>query len=228
YALTQMGRYQDALQNARSVRRMLVRGESVKLGQLETNVGNIYYMLDRYKKALRHYDRAHEILRSVGDDAMLAFVDYSRSNIFTEIDKPDEAQALLETAAAAWERADRSLLAAQALYKAAHLQFLRGNYNSALTSYYQARDRAAKLAGSQIIAWCDLEIAETLLALNAFDDAVASATEARSGFIELDMPYESAKAALTLALAEMGLDRLEQAQNNLLEAREVFARNGNT
>src|SRR5207249_11635738 len=36
------------------------------------------------------------------------------------------------------------------------------------------------------------------------------------------------KAALTLALAQMGLDRLEQAQNNLLEAREEFARNGNT
>ena len=228
YALTQMGRYQDALKIARSTRRALTRGETVKLGQLETNVGNIYYMLDRYNKALKHYNRAHEILRTVGDDALLAFVDYSRSNIFAEMDKPEEAQALLETAAAAWERAGRFLLAAQALYQAAHLQFLRGNYNSALTSYYKARDRVAELGGSQIIAWCDLEIAETLLALNAFDDAAASAASARSLFTELGMPYESAKSALTQALAEIGLEQFDEAQSNLIEAREVFAGNGNT
>lgn len=227
YSLTQMGRYQDALKIAQSARRLLSRGESVKLGQLETNVGNIYYMLDRYKKALKHYDRARKILRAAGDEAMLAFVDYSRSNIFTEMDRADEAQALLETAAAAWERGGRSLLAAQALYQAAHLQFLRGNYNSALTSYYQARDRVAELGGSQIVAWCDLEIAETLLALNALDDAAVSAASARSRFLELGMPYESAKAAMTQAVAAMGLEQFEEAQSNLIEAREAFAANGN-
>ena len=228
YSLTQMGRYKDALNTARAARRLLARGESVNLAQLETNVGNIYYMLDRYKKALTHYDRAHEILRTAGDDVMLAFVDYSRSNILTEIDQPAEAQALLERASAAWDRAGRSLLAAQALYQAAYLQFLRGNYNAALTTYYQARDRVAELGGVQLVAWCDLEIAETLLVLNAFDDAAEAAASARSRFEELGMPYESAKATLVHALAAMGLELFDQAQRDLVEAREVFASSGNT
>lgn len=233
----QMGHYPDALRIAGSARRMLGRRspskpvkpiDSVKLAQLETNVGNVYYMLDRYRHALKHYDRAHEILQATGDEAMLAFVDYSRSNVFTEMDRPDEAQALLERAASAWDRTGRTLLAAQALYNLSYLQFLRGNFGTALTGYYQARERVAELGSTRLVAWCDLEIAEVLLVLNAFDDAAESAASARSRFTELGMPYESAKATLVCALARMGLGQFEQAQDDLTEAREVFRASGNT
>lgn len=227
YALTQMGRYTDALRIARLTRRNLARGDTVKLAQLETNIGNVYYMLDRYKKALKHYDRARELLAGTDDEARLAFVDFSRSNIFTETDRPDEALALLESAADAWERTGRELLASQARFHIAYLQFMRGNYNAALTSYYQSRERLTELGGTQLIAWCDLEIAEILLALNAFDDAVASAASARARFLELGMPYESAKAAMVRSLARMGLEQYEQAERDLMETREVFRASGN-
>ena len=223
----QMGRYAEALVIARSARRSLRRGSPVKLAQLENNVGNVYYMLDRYKQALKHYDRAREIFQTAGDETMLAFVDYSRSNIFTELDRPDEAQALLEGAAAAWERAGRTLLAAQARYNLSYLQFLRGNYNLALSGYYQARDRLAELGSTRLVAWCELEIAEVLLALNAFDDAAESAARARARFTELGMPYESAKATLARALALMGVGEIDQAQLDLMAAREVFRASGN-
>jgi tetratricopeptide (TPR) repeat protein len=228
YALTQMGQYDEALLTARSARRVLARGETLELAKLEMNVGNVYYRLDRYKRALKHYDRADEILRETGDDEMLAFVDFSRSNIFAELDRPDEAQSLLERAAGAWDRSGRALLAAQARFQAAYLQFLRGNYNSALNTYYTARDRVAELGSALLVAWCDLEIAEILLALNAFDDAAASAQSAHSRFEEFAMPYESAKANLVCALAAMGLEQFDQAQSGLIKAREAFASKGNT
>ncbi|MEN3335420.1 MAG: hypothetical protein V7641_4785 [Blastocatellia bacterium] len=227
YAHTQMGQYQEALRVARAARRMLARGEPLKMAQLETNVGTVYYMLDRYKKALKHYDRAHEILSSAGDEATRAYVDFSRSNIFTELDRPDEAQALLERAAVAWEKTGRSLLAAQARFQVAYLEFLRGNYNAALGSYYRARDRVIELGSTPLVAWCDLEIAEILLALNAFDEAAIGAASARSRFSALNMPYEAAKATLVRALAAMGLEQFEQAQGHLAEAREVFQASGN-
>ncbi|HJQ67544.1 MAG TPA: CHAT domain-containing tetratricopeptide repeat protein [Blastocatellia bacterium] len=228
YALTQMGRYDDALAKARAARRRLKPDEKIKLAQLETNVGTVYFRLDAYKRALKHYDAAGEIFEAAGDEAMLAFVNYSRSNIYTEMDRPEEAEAMLKRAAAEWERSGLKLLAAQALYNAAYLDFLRGNYNAALTSYYKARDRVAALGSSLLVAWCDLEIGEILLALNAFDDARASAANARSRFDELGMPYESAKAAWIEALAAMGLDRFEQAKKGLTAAREVFRASGNT
>lgn len=228
YSLTQMGRYQDALATGRAARRMIAPGEPVKLAQLETNLGNVYYMLDRYKQALKHYDRADEMLRAAGDGATLAFVDFSRANIFTELDQPDQAQALLESAAAAWERSGRTLLAATAQFSAAYLQFRRGHYNAALSRYYQARECVASLGGVQLVAWCDLEIAEILLALNAFDDAAEAAASARTRFKELGMPYESARSALVEALAAMGRGQLDRARKHLLEARTVFAANHNT
>ena len=224
----QMGRYPEALRIARSARRMMPRGSLFKLAQLETNVGNVYYMLDRYKLALKHYDKAHNIFKNAGDDTMLAFVDYSRSNIFTEMDRPDEAQRLLERAASAWERSGRDLLAAQALYNLSYLQFLRGNYNTALTGYYQARERLQKLASTRLVAWCDLEIAEVLLVLNAFDEAVESAASAHSRFTQLGMPYESAKSSLVRALARMGLGEFEAAHTDLTQARDAFRASKNT
>ena len=228
YALTQMGRYTDALATGRAARRNLNPEEKIKLAQLETNIGTVYFRLDSYKRALKHYDRAGEIFEAAGDEAMLAFVNYSRSNVFTEMDRPDEAEAMLKRAAAEWERSGLKLLAAQALYNAAYLDFLRGDYSAALTSYYKARDRVSALGSSLLVAWCDLEIGEILLALNAFDDAAASAASARSRFNELGMPYESAKAAWVQALAAMGLERFERAKEDLTQAREVFRASGNT
>jgi tetratricopeptide (TPR) repeat protein len=228
YVLAHMGRYAEALRVARSARRVFTNGDQTQLAQLETNVGNVYYLLDRYPKALRHYDRAREILSTEGGREMLAFVDFSRANIFTETDRPDEALTLLEGAAIAWDRAGRKLLNAQARFHIAYLQFLRGNYNTALAGYYQARDRLNELGSTQLVAWCNLEIAEILLSLNSFDEAAENAASARSQFRELGMPYESARSAVVHALAGMGMGELVDAQRALAAARDLFARDRNT
>jgi tetratricopeptide (TPR) repeat protein len=227
-ALTHAGRYDDALRVARAARRALRAAEPVQLAQLEANVGNVYYLLDRYKKALEHYDKARSILAVSGDETMRALVDGNRSNILTELDRPDEALALLEGAATAFDRAGQALYAAQTRFHMAYLHFLRGNYNTALAGYYEVRDRLGELGSLHLVAWCNLEIAEILLALNAFDDAAESAASARASFTELGMPYESARSALAHALALMGLGRFDEARSDLLGARESFASNRNS
>jgi len=226
-ALTHLGRFTEALRMAQSVRRALAE-EPVHLAQLEANVGNIYYLLDRYKPALQHYDRARVMLETKGDARMRALVDMGRANIFTEMDRPDEALALLADAARALDRVGQSVVALLARQHMAYLQFLRGNYNTALRGYYETRDRLRELGSVHHVAWCDLEIAEILLALNAFDDAAQNAATAHAEFVKLAMPYESARAQLIVALAAMGSGQLDSAQRALLEARVVFAANGNT
>jgi CHAT domain-containing protein len=228
HGLVLMGRYSEALRLANSVRRVFQKGEKTRLAQLENNIGNIYYRLDDYKKALQHYDRAHEMLSATGDQAMLAFVDFSRSNIFTELDRPAEALKLIESAAQAWESEGRALLACQARFHIAYIEFLRGNYNTALASYYRTRDRLIELGATQLVAFCNLDIADVLLALNAFDDAIESASQARSSFSDLGMEYDAAKAALTGAIASIDLRQFDQAQTSLTETREIYARSGNT
>jgi CHAT domain-containing protein len=227
-ALTHVGRYPEALRVARAARRVLARTDPVQLAQLETNVGNIYYMLDRYNKALEHYDLARKALQAGGNSRMLALIDLNRANVYTELDKPDEALNLLTGAARSFDRARQFVLAAQARYHIAYLEFLRGHYNTGLKGYYATRDRLAALGSVHLVAWCDLEIAEILLALNAFDDALQNASSAQARFRELDMPYESARAQMVSALASTGIGRFEQARSDLTEARAVFAANKNT
>ena len=226
-ALTHVGRYAEALRVARSARRVFARTDPVQLAQLETNVGNIYYMLDRYNKALEHYELARKAIQAGGDSRMLALIDLNRANVFTELDRPDEASALLAGAARSFDRARQFVLAEQARYHIAYLEFLRGHYNTGLRGYYATRDRLAALGSVHLVAWCDLEIGEILLALNAFDDALQNASSAQARFKELEMPYEAARAQMVSALAAAGIGRFEQARSDLTEARAVFASNKN-
>ncbi len=227
-ALTHAGRYRDALKAARESRRVLSQGGPVQLAQLELNVGNIYYLLGQYKKALEHYDRAREMLAARGDRKMRALVEFSRANVLTELDRPDEALVLLRDAAKTLDRAGQFVVAAQARFHIAYLQLLRGNYNAALTGYTEAREQLAALGSIHLVAWCDLETAEILLALNAFDEASETARQATSTFVDLAMIYEAAKARMIAALALMGLSQFERAHSELSQARAAFVENRNT
>ena len=221
-ALTELGLYDDALRVARSARRVLGTEGPVELAKLETNIGNIYYRLDRYKQALKRYENAHTLLESAGDADMGAHVDLSISNILSEIDRPDEALRLLEGAAAVWKRSRQSLMESQALSKIAYLNFLRGSYSAALAGYYQAREQLDEMGSTRLVAWCNLEIAEVLLALNAFTDASEAATLAGASFSELRMPYESAQAGVVAGLASMGLGQFDTALSELTRSRAAF------
>ena len=222
-ALTELGLYDDALAVAREARRVLGAAGPVELAKLETNIGNIYYRLDRYKQALKRYERARDLLSSTGDADMRAHVDLSRSNILSEMDRPNEALRLLEDAAAVWKRRRQWVMASQALSKIAYLNFLRGSYGAALAGYYKAREQLDSLGSTRLVAWCNLEIAEVLLALNSFTDAGETAGLARASFSELRMPYESAQAGLIAGLALMGLAQFDAALAELSRSRAIFA-----
>jgi CHAT domain-containing protein len=225
--LIDSGRYQEALRIAKAARRHLASSTPVQLAQLETNIGNIYYRLDRYKQSLAHYDRADHVFALAGDDTQRAFVDFNRANVMTEMDRHAEALDLAERAAAGFQRASRPAFAAEACFHVAYLQFLRGHYNEALAAYQEARDQLSALGSNLRVAWCDEEITEVLLALNAFDDAAESAAAARAEFTKCGMPYEAAQAGVVHALARMGQRQFDAAHRDLAEARRVFAERDN-
>ena len=227
FALTEMGRYDEAMAMARAARRGLRNDSAAHRAQLETNVGIIHYRRDRYKKALAQYELAREIIAAAPDEALAASIDFNRSNVLTDLDRHAEALELLQDSAAALERTGQRLWAAQAGFHVAYLQYKRGNYSSALAGYRQSREQLIALGSEQLVAWCDQEIAEIMLALNAFDDAAESAAAARERFKQLGLPYESALGAVVHALALVGREQFDEAQRDLEEARQVFAEKDN-
>src|SRR5262249_3805240 len=104
--------------------------------------------------------------------------------------------------------------------------FMRGNYGAALVGYHQSRERLAALGSQELVAWCNQEIAEIMLALNAFDDAAESAAAARAQFGQCEMPYEAAQAAVVPALARMGQRQFDEAQQAFIAARRTFDERG--
>src|SRR5438270_873216 len=79
----------------RAARRTLrAHGERKLLAEHETNVGNLYYHLDRHKAALECYDRAHAIFAELGDPTHLAYLDHNRAAVLYELDRLDEARGL--------------------------------------------------------------------------------------------------------------------------------------
>jgi len=228
FALTQMGRYDEALRTARLSRKVLSRQSPIHLAQLETNIGILYYRQDRYSKAIEHYERARKLLGSSGSDTIRAVVNTNLAHALMETDQHGDALKLLEDATGEMERSGQKLWAAQTQFHIGYLQFLRGNYNTALTTHYQAREELTRLGSIELVAWCNHEIAEIFLMLNAFDDAAESAQLARTSFTELNLPYESAQSTVIHALAAMGQHEYAQARNDLMSARKVFARNNNS
>jgi len=228
FALTQMGRFDEALALSRVSRRVLSTRSPIQLAQLETNVGILYYRQDRYAKAVEHYERAREIFASEGDEMMRAVVDTNLSHALLEMDRHDEALRLLEDAAESMDRAGQTLWAAQTRFHMGYVQFLRGDYNAALTTDYRARDEVSRLGSPQLVAWCNHEIAEILLALNSFDDAAESSSQARASFTALGLPYESALAGVVHGLAAMGKQNFDQARTDFEQSRRDFTANKNT
>jgi len=225
--LIYLGRYESALETARTARRVLAGKEPLQYAQLEANIGNIYYRLAKYRRALSHYDRARRLLSAVGDEAMVATVDFNRSNVLLDTDRHQEALELLEAAASKFEEAGRFLQATQTRFNIAYLEFLRGNYNTALDGYYLLRDRLAELGSTEMVAFCNLYLAELLLELNAFEEASESASRARVVFEELEMTADLARSLRAHGLAAMGLEQFDETRTDFLRARSVFADIGN-
>ncbi len=226
-ALMFAGRFSEARQVARQARKVLTRTDAVELAQLEANLGALYYRQDRYKEALRYYNKAQQIIATVKDRAMRALLNFNRATIFLATDRPDEAKLLLESAARDFQRAHQEVKACQARFELAYLDFKRGNYNKALADYYQLRDRLDALGSHELAAFCSQDIAEILLALNAFEDAQENARQARRRFLELGSVYEAAQAATLDGLASARAGNFKHTAKRFREARAAFAQSGN-
>jgi tetratricopeptide (TPR) repeat protein len=127
FCLTQMGRFNEALQLSKASRRVLSQHQTVHLAQLETNVGILYYRQDRYSRSIEHFERARTLLIEVPDLTLKAVVDTNLAHALMEVDRHEEALRLLENSATVLESAGRELWAAQTRFHIGYLQFLRGD-----------------------------------------------------------------------------------------------------
>jgi CHAT domain-containing protein len=226
--LMYLSRYNDALNLVDRARAGL---ESVKdtqyLSNLEVVLGNVYYRLNKYTEALAHYDHAQSMLEHTEHYLVIAAVGLNRAYVLTEMNRFDEAVQSFELTKEHCERHGLRLWAALADRGVAQMNFLRGNYSTALRILEQVRRRHEELDDARRVGLCDMDRAEIYLELNLFDDAAAIASKAFETFERLANRYEAAKCLTFKGIAEFKLLNDKEAETAFISAREMFTKEGN-
>lgn len=228
HSLIYLGRYGQALSLADRARRVFVEAkDDLRLARLDVNLGNLYFRLDRFAEALAMYERGFDMLRSQGDAQDVAVVQRNMAVCELSLSNFDQALAIYREAREFTERNNLPLLVAEADYNIAYLYYLRGEYNRAIELYEAARKNCATIGDAYHRSLCDLDQAEIYLEVNLIDEAGELAARAFTGFQQLGMRYESAKALTFRAIAAGRLAKYDRALEWLKLAQSLFAQEKN-
>ncbi len=219
--------YLDNTSEARSRYRSALRtferlGDKVQAARTRANYANLLHRQDRHVDAARLYKKALNVLEATDDQRSLAVCRYNLANTLVQTFDFDGATRLHLKAEEGFRTLGYDLYANECRYGLAWLQMLQGNYHHALTgladceTYYQ---QAGQHKGAML---CQLDRAETYLALNLFTDARNAARAAERTARKLKLKYEAAKAGLFQAKALLSVGDVPSGKRALQRAGEGF------
>jgi CHAT domain-containing protein/tetratricopeptide (TPR) repeat protein len=227
-ALAMLGRYDEALECGKRARDVLLaEGDTLAAGKIEHNLGNIYFRRDRYQEAEGFYRAARARFAEVDDQNQLLLIDTSLAMTLINQHRFRDAETLCRQALARAEATGQVLAQAAIECDLGCLALLRGRYNQALDLLEQSRRRYAALGLTHESAIADLELANAYLELNLAPEAAALYGKTIPTFVGLNMQAEAAHAFTYKARAHLLLGQLKEAANNLVQARQLYALEGN-
>lgn len=226
--LMYISRYTEALNLGDRARAALQKAKDTHyLPTLEIALGNVYYRLNRYTESLLHYDRAQKALENTENYLSIAAIGLNRAQVFTQMNRFDEAVQCFEMTKQHCERHGMTLWAAIADRGISQMNFLRGNYSTALRILEQVRRKHEELNDPRRVGLCDMDRSEIYLQLNLFEDAAKNASRAHEMFERLGQRYEAAKCLTFRAIAEFKMMNDKDAEEAFLSARDMFVKEGN-
>ncbi len=235
--LAYLGKYDDAAGIGRKALRYYRRiGADEEYAKVLTNLGNLYHRLDENKKALRYYNRAYEVFRTLNHEYALAVVQLNRGNIYSNLNHLYEAARLYRQAASIYRSLNMDLAAAQADYSLATIAFLNGRYSESLSAFEKVGKEFRRLGDRRCLALTKLDRSEVYLHLNLYSQAIDDGLSVANEFGALGMEYEQAKAryfaaagyhafgdeSKVLTLARDALRMFERQQNRVWHVMCLF------
>jgi tetratricopeptide (TPR) repeat protein len=231
FALTNLGRQQEALDLAEKARRgLLAAGQenSRFMAVLDMNVGVACRQAGRFEEALAAYEHGRHLFETLGDPVQMARTDINRAKVLEKLDRFREAGPLLEHARAVLSGHDVALDVARADLNLAHLAFRRGRYREALALYVRAREGFAALDNELETASVDFYRAQVYLALNLFPEAGDLAERGRQAFEAGGMARYAIQATALQAAAARGQGNRARALDLFDQARAALWQRGET
>ena len=227
-SLIYLGDYEKAHAFAAEARAVFeALGDGVRLGRLESNVGNVLYRQDRFADALACYRRAHAALAERGEPTDVGIVLRNIAVCWISLNDFSAALQAYSQARAWCERHAMPRLAAENDYNVAYLHYLRGEYARAIELYRATRAYCERVGDPYHEALCDLDQSEIYLELNLNGEGEHLATAACRAFQALHMRYEMGKALVNIGAAAARSGEPGRALERFAEARAVFSEERN-
>ena len=113
-------------------------GHRQYLANVETNLGYLYFQINRYNEANEHLDRARRIYKSIKDYRTAAQVDETRARIFLEQGRITDAERRARSAVRIQEKGGNASLLAEALITYGRVLARSGRYAASLGSFRRA------------------------------------------------------------------------------------------
>jgi CHAT domain-containing protein/tetratricopeptide (TPR) repeat protein len=227
--LARMGQYREALEAAVPAEKWFEKNQDEHArARLLISIGVVYERLNDHAKAVEYYSKAREIFSALGDREGIARTSLNLANILSNTDEFERADELYEQCLELSDDLRLTELSSQAGYNRAYLQYLRGRYSDALSSFGQLRERYEASGSDRHHALCDLDEAEMYLQLGLSKDAAVLARRAIEAFNKIGMPSEQARATAFHGVALMQMRRFAEALDAFRDAQTIFEEAGNS
>lgn len=190
----------------------------------KVNLANVYHRHDRHRDAYRMYHQAAAHFSRKRNLPAAALCWCNEANTLTQLFRFDEARELYNRAKGIFSENGHQLHAVACLYGLAWLNMLAGEFHTALQQLSLCEESYVAGHQSRELVLCQLDRAESYLALNLLVDAREAAEVAETQAKELSLDYETAKAVFFQGKAAIGLGRIPDARRCLRKAADRFCR----
>src|SRR6185503_8471734 len=117
------------------------------LGNVQNNLGFLYFKINRCEEALDHLDYARRVFVDLKDVTAIAQVDETRAGVFLKQQRPEEAEEAARSSVNTLEKTDRHALLAESLITHGRALARLGDYTDSFAAFQRAID-LSQLTGS--------------------------------------------------------------------------------
>jgi len=108
------------------------------LGNVQNNLGFLYFKINRCEEALDHLDYARRVFAGLEDTTAIAQVDDTRAGVYLKQGLPDEAEEAARSSVDTLEKTDRHALLAESLITYGRALARLGDYTDSFAAFQRA------------------------------------------------------------------------------------------
>jgi len=236
YVLNELGRHAEALRIGEALLAALqdlpTNTSSAEVTRIRAgahhNLGISQAYAGRYRSALAAYDAAEREYRAIGSLADVAELQHNRGVELLSLGRVTAAVSAFEDAVSSFRASGQVRFQGNALSELGRARLLLGDYLLGLQDLQAARALLEPLDASVDYDRLMIATGETYLALNLYDEALATYRAVEPSLRAAGMTLDLAATLSGAGAALMGAGRLREAEEALTEAGRRWEEAGNT